>query len=145
MKSKNRIMIILICFIILTVVILWASGIIPKQIAKISSTVYLKENFPKKELEYVNIEWASSFGDYIITFRDEDNELHSFCIGPKYFPVNLGQGMFEFEEKYEEIINANQEAKEKMEAIKNLEEKEKFQEELDKIEKELKGLSKGIE
>ena len=100
MKNKKRIIIILIIFIVLSVVILWINGIIPKQIAKISSNIYLKKNFPKTQLKYVNIEWASSFGDYIITFRDENNELHGFCIGPKYFPINLGQGLFGFEENY---------------------------------------------
>lgn len=102
MKNKKGIVIVLISFIVLLIVILWGSGIIPKQIAKISSSIYLKKNFPKIELEYVDIEWVSSFGDYIIIFRDEDNGLHYFCIGPKYFPVNLGQGMFGFQEEYRE-------------------------------------------
>lgn len=100
-KKKRNIIIIVICILVI-IVTLWISGIIPKQIAKIYGTYYLKKNFPKIQLEYVNIEWASSFGDYIITFKDENNEQHGFVIGPKYFPVNFGQGMFGFEEQYRE-------------------------------------------
>lgn len=99
----------LISFIVLLAVILWINGIIPKQIAKVSSNIYLKKNFSKMQLEYVNIEWVSSFGDYIITFKDEDNKLHNFCIGPKYFPINLGQGIFGFEEEYKEKYNEQNE------------------------------------
>ena len=113
MKNKRRIIIALISFIVLIVVILWIGGIIPKQIAKISSSFYLKNNFPKMQLEYVNVEWNPYFGDYIITFRDENNELHSFCIGPKYFPVSLGQGLFGFEEKYREKYSESKEIESK--------------------------------
>lgn len=98
MKRKN--VIITVIFVILVVLILWVTGIIPKQIAKISSTIYLKNNFPKMQLKYESIEWNPYLGDYIITFRDENDETHSFCIGPKYSPINLGQGIFEFSEKY---------------------------------------------
>lgn len=113
MKNKRRIIIALISFIVLIVVILWIGGIIPKQIAKISSSFYLKNNFPKMQLEYVNVEWNPYFGDYIITFRDENNELHSFCIGPKYFPVSLGQGLFGFEEEYREKYSESKETESK--------------------------------
>ncbi len=102
MKNKRKNIIIVVSFVLAIILVLWINGIIPKQIAKISSTIYLKKKFPKMQIEYINIEWASSFGDYIITFKDQNSELHSFCIGPKYFPVNLGQGMFGFEETYRE-------------------------------------------
>ena len=102
MKNKRKNIIVVVSFVLVIILVLWINGIIPKQIAKISSTIYLKKKFPKMQIEYINIEWASSFGDYIITFKDQNSELHSFCIGPKYFPVNLGQGMFGFEETYRE-------------------------------------------
>lgn len=102
MKSKRKNVIIAVIFIVLVVLILWVIGIIPKQIAKISSTIYLKNNFPKMQLKYESIEWNPYFGDYIIVFRDEDNKTHGFCIGPKYFPINLGQGIFAFTENYRE-------------------------------------------
>jgi len=102
MKGKRKNIIIAVIFIVLVILILWVTGIIPKQIAKISSTIYLKNNFPKIQLKYESIEWNPYFGDYIIVFRDEYNERHSFCIGPKYFPINIGQGIFEFRESYRE-------------------------------------------
>ena len=102
MKNKRKNIIMTVIFILLIISILWITGTIPKQIAKISSTIYLKNNFPKIQLEYESIEWNPYFGDYIITFRDENNETHGFCIGPKYFPINIGQGIFAFKESYRE-------------------------------------------
>lgn len=112
MKNKRKNIIMTVIFILLIISILWITGIIPKQIAKISSTMYLKKNFSKMQLEYVNIEWSASFGDYIITFKDDNNELYGFCIGPKYFPINLGQGMFEFKEIYREKYEKTKEINE---------------------------------
>lgn len=100
----NKKTIIMIAIILGLVVImgLWISGIIPKQIARISATNYLKKNFPKMKLEYVNIEWSSSFGGYSIIFKDENDEIYGFIMNNKYFPISLGQGVFGFEEKYNE-------------------------------------------
>jgi len=102
MKKK---ILIITSIIVLTIIALWFGGIIPKQIAKISATNYLKKNFPKMQLEYVNIEWSSSFGGYSITFKDESDEIYSFIMNNKYLPISLGQGLFGFEEKYNEKYN----------------------------------------
>lgn len=102
MNKKKTSIIILAIFVLTIIFILWFSGIIPKKIAEIYSTYYLNKNFPKIELEFEKIEWSSSFGDYIITFKDKNNKQYGFIIGPKYFPINLGQGMFAFEENYRE-------------------------------------------
>ncbi|MGM9970635.1 MAG: hypothetical protein ACI35S_09615 [Anaeroplasma sp.] len=103
--NKKRIIIVTIIIILVIILGLWISGIIPKQIARISATYYLKKNFPKMQLEYVNIEWSSSFGGYSITFKDEKDEMYGFIINSKYFPISLGQGLFGFEEKYNEKYN----------------------------------------
>lgn len=100
--NKKRIILITILVILIVVLSLWISGIIPKQIARISATSYLEKNFPKIQLEFVNIEWSSSFGGYIIRFKNQDDEIHGFLMTNKYFPINLGQGLFGFEEKYRE-------------------------------------------
>lgn len=100
--SKKRIIIITIVVVLIIVLILWISGIIPKQIARISATNYLKRNFQKMQLEYVDIEWSSSFGGYSIRFKDQNNEIYSFIMNNKYFPINIGQGLFGFEEEYRE-------------------------------------------
>lgn len=99
--NKKRI-IILIVIILAVILGLWISGIIPKQIARISATYQFKKYYPKTQMKYENIEWASSFGSYIIQFKNEDNKLYGFCVGPKYFPINLGQGIDGFEEEYRE-------------------------------------------
>ncbi|MDO4282146.1 MAG: hypothetical protein Q4D02_00785 [Clostridia bacterium] len=100
--NKKRIIIVTIILILVAIFGLWISGIIPKQIARVSATNYLKKNFPKIQLEYVDIEWSSSFGGYSIKFKDENNEVYGFIMNNKYFPITLGQGLFGFEEKYRE-------------------------------------------
>ena len=97
--NKKRLLII-ITILILLIIALWFCGIIPKQIGKIYGTNYMKEKFPEMKLEYVNIEWNKYYGDYIITFKDKDDQTYSCVIGPKYFPISLGQGVFAIEEKY---------------------------------------------
>lgn len=98
--EKKKIIISILVVVLLLIIILWSSGIIPKQIAKIYGTNYMKKYFPKMQLEYVNIEWNKYYADYIITFKDKYNQNYSCVIGPKYFPVSIGQGIFTIEEMY---------------------------------------------
>ena len=100
MKKKNIIIYIILFALLITT--LWLSGIIPKQIGKIYGINYMKNNFPKMQLEYVNIEFSKYHGDYIITFKDKNNKNYGCVIGPKYFPISLGQGIFAIEETYRE-------------------------------------------
>ena len=76
--EKRKIIIIFIVLILIVIVGLWGSGIIPKRIARISASNYLEKNFPKMQLEYVDIEWSSSFGGYSIKFKDANNKTYSF-------------------------------------------------------------------
>lgn len=100
MSKKRRNVILIVIFILILIFILWISGIIPKQIAKISATHYLKKNFPEKQYEFVDIEWSSSFGGYSISFKDENDKTIGFIINNKYFPISPGQGTFALEENY---------------------------------------------
>lgn len=98
--NKKRNIIIAIIIILLIVLVLWISGIIPKQIARISATYYLKKNLPEKQFEYVDIVWNSSFDGYSIKFKDENGKEIGFIMNNKYFPINPGQGTFALEESY---------------------------------------------
>lgn len=105
--SKKKIVIFLaiiaLFIIVLTVLVnLWVKGIIPMQIARLSATAYFNIKYPKAEMKFEDIEWASVFNDYLIYFRDKENKRWGFTIGPRYFPVSLGQGLFGFEEEYNE-------------------------------------------
>ena len=92
MKKSKRI--IIISAVLITVIaVSWFSGLIPRQIAKIYGKNYVKNNFPEKQLEYVNIEWNKFYGDYIITFNDNEGKIYSSVIGPKFFPISMGQGV----------------------------------------------------
>lgn len=102
MNKKKRNIIIVIVVFLLSILALWISGIIPKQIARVSATNYLKKNFPKMQMEFESIEWNSSFGGYSIRFKDENGEIHGFIMNNKYFPIEPGQGKFALEEEYRE-------------------------------------------
>lgn len=99
-KKKIIIISIVIILVILLIVVLWFNGIIPMQIAKVYGTIYMRSHFPEMHLKYEGIEWSPYHESYIIHFKDKDNEGYGCVIGPKYFPVNIGQGIFAIEEKY---------------------------------------------
>ena len=84
------------------IIVLWFTGIIPKQIAKISGTTYVNEHFPEMQLECVGVEYADVFGDYLIEFKEKAGNTYSCVIGPSLFPCSLGQGLFEIQEYYAE-------------------------------------------
>lgn len=88
--------------LVVVVAVLWFTGIIPKQIARIVGTNYVKEHFPKMEMAYKGIECADVYGDYLISFEDKDGNEYSCVIGPKLFPTTLGQGLFAIEDYYAE-------------------------------------------
>ena len=98
--NRKRIIIITIVVILIVILAAWISGIIPKQIAIISATNYLKKNFPEKQYEFVNIEWSSNFGGYTMGFKDENGKMINFIMNNKYFPISPGQGTFALEESY---------------------------------------------
>ena len=99
MKKKKWLIPIVIISVI---IVLWFTGIIPKQIAKISGTTYVNKHFPEMQLECVGVEYADVFGDYLIEFKDKDGNTYSCVIGPSLFPCSLGQGLFEIQEYYAE-------------------------------------------
>lgn len=111
---KKKILIAVISIIAL-IAILWITGIIPKQIGKIYGTKYMKDNFPEMQLEYENIEWNKYYGDYIITFKDKENQNYGCVIGPKYLPISIGQGINAIIETYQEKYSQNKEYNELLE------------------------------
>ena len=98
--KKKKILIVSIIAIILLVIVLWVSCAIPKQIAKVYGTIYMKSNFSEMQLKYVSIEWSKYHEDYIITFQDKNSQIYSLVIGPKYFPIRIGQGIDFVKETY---------------------------------------------
>jgi len=105
--NKKKIIISISCIILLTVIGLWIGGVIPKAIAKTVATNYLKSNFPKKQFEYVGIEWNPYFDGYTIQFKDEKNKNVGFIMDGKYLPISVGQGRFALEEEYREEYGQN--------------------------------------
>lgn len=98
---------IIIGILVLVIIVLWFGGVIPKQIGKIYGIKYMKNNFPEMQFDYVNIEWNKYYGDYIINFKDKENGSYSCVIGPKYFPISIGQGLNVIMENYQEKYSSN--------------------------------------
>lgn len=100
--KKKKLIIIIIIIVIMMIFALWLSGIIPKQIARISATNYLEKNFPKIELDYVSVENDSSTDGYLIIFKDKNEGFYKFIMTNRYLPINIDKGLFDFEKKYRE-------------------------------------------
>lgn len=84
------------------VILLWAIGIIPKGIARLSGIIYVNQHFPEMKLKCTGVEYADVFGDYLIAFEGKNQNRYSCVISPKILPVSLGQGLYEIESDYEE-------------------------------------------
>ena len=99
MKRKKWLIPVLILAV---AVALWITGLIPKQIAKTSASSYVNEHFPEMQLECTGVEWADVYGDYLVTFKSSFGDTYSCVIGPRFFPISLGQGLFSIESDYAE-------------------------------------------
>ena len=49
--NKKKIIVLTIITILVIIIGLWITGIIPKQIAKISASNYLKKNLPERKIQ----------------------------------------------------------------------------------------------
>ena len=98
--KKNQWKILILVFAV--VILLWTIGMIPKGIARLSGTSYVKQHFPEMKLKCIGVEYADVFGDYLIAFEGKDGNRYSCVISPKILPVFLGQGLSEIESDYEE-------------------------------------------
>ncbi len=96
MKKKK----VIISVLVIILSVLWLSGIAPKKIAQAWGTHYVNDRFPEMELVCVKVEYADAFGDYLIEFKDKDENLYSCVISPCVFPCSLGQGLFAIEDYY---------------------------------------------
>ncbi len=83
---------------LLLIATLWGSGMIPKQIGRIWGCNYVQDQFPELNLNFEKIEWNQFYGDYVITFRDQEHQTVSFVLYPKFFPSCPGQGTFPLQE-----------------------------------------------
>ena len=100
-KKAKRIIPLIILGVI---AILWCSGAIPKQIARIAGTYYVRTHFPEMQLSCTGVKWAEAYGDYLISFKALDGSEYGCVIGPAYFPVSIGQGRFAIESDYAEKL-----------------------------------------
>lgn len=91
---------IVIISIITIIATLWLTGITPMEIAKISITNYVKKNFPEMQLEFVDVEYSHAHGEYLIKFKNLNEKVYSCIIGPKLFPISIGQGITILESEY---------------------------------------------
>ena len=98
--KKNQWLIPVLVFIV--IILLWTIGIIPKGVARLAGTIYVKQYFPEMELKCTGVEYADVFGDYLIAFEAKNGNRYSCVIRPKILPISLGQGLSEIESDYEE-------------------------------------------
>lgn len=63
---------------VLTIAVLWGSGIIPKSIGRHTATAYVQENYKEMDLKFEDIEFSTAYGDYIASFIGKDNTVYNF-------------------------------------------------------------------
>ena len=80
---------LVIIYIIILILILWISGIIPKQIGKIAAINYVKKNYPDKDLMFLNIDYSPIHESYFASFKALDGRVYNFELYTKYLPVTV--------------------------------------------------------
>ena len=86
MKDKRN-LIISILLIVALIAVLWAGGIIPKQIGRITAINYVQENYADKNLEFISMDFSPAHGSYFARFEDGEGNTYNFEIIYKYLPV----------------------------------------------------------
>lgn len=85
---------------IIFILFMWISGFIPKSIAEVYGQIYVHLHYPEMNLSVDRVEWNQYYGDYVIYFATEDGKFFSCAIGPRFFPISIGQGINELNDDY---------------------------------------------
>lgn len=85
MKNKLKRNILLSALLIL--ISLEFMGILPCVLARCSSKIYVKINYPKKKFKFDSIEYSPQFGDYSIKYKSTSEKDLGIMIFPKEFPI----------------------------------------------------------
>ena len=86
MKNKN-IMILIICFIILLIIILWVTKIIPRIMAKVTADNYVKQMNVK--LNYDDMEYFSQMGNWNVYYMSQYANRYCISVSSEYFPTRV--------------------------------------------------------
>jgi len=79
-----------LCVVLLILVgLLWIQGTIPSYIGKITAMNYVKENYSHLKLEFSEIQYSKSHGNYFAVFEDLQGEAYSFQLESKYMPTTI--------------------------------------------------------
>lgn len=80
---------LLIVYIIVLIITLWISGIIPRQIGKIVAIKYVRENYPDKDIDYLNIDYSPFHKSYFVSFKSSDGRVYNFELHSRYLPITI--------------------------------------------------------
>ena len=83
--SKIKVLIVLAFLIIL---VLFTSGVVPKQIAKRSAILYVNREYKSYELEYVEVFYSPVHGAYFVSFASGE-ETFNFMLNGKLLPIDI--------------------------------------------------------
>ena len=80
---------IILGLFILSFGVLEFTGILPYAVARVSSSVYIAINYPRKSFEFDSAEYAYGFGDYSVRYNDKDGSTQGLglMMFPKEFPI----------------------------------------------------------
>lgn len=66
--------------------LLFATGILPKSIARRSAQSYVDEHYAKMDLTYQRVSFDSHRDAYYVTYTDEQNRVYNFYLTTKWIP-----------------------------------------------------------
>ena len=80
---------IIVCAIIVCLGVLEFAGTLPYIVARISSSIYIANNYPKEGFEFERAEYLYGFGDYGVVYKGKDGSTKGLGLQmyPKEFPI----------------------------------------------------------
>lgn len=78
---------IITAIVLVVIILLLISDILPKTVARISTSFYVNFKYSELDFQYQNVEFDTHFGDYFVTYKDKNGNKISFTVTPKLFPI----------------------------------------------------------
>lgn len=76
-------------FILVTIIVLWLTGFIPKNIGKVVSLHYINRRYSSLNLHFLNIEYSEKDKAYVSHFENKEGKIYNVLVGSKMLPINV--------------------------------------------------------
>lgn len=86
MKFRTKVTMIVILFI-LVIVVSNQFTVVQHATARLTASTYVSFKYIDMDLSFDKVEYSPQFGDYSVSYKDNNGKRYSFMVTPKFMPV----------------------------------------------------------